>query len=85
MYRNDTRADATVTGLRWTLTGYASGGGVTCRANGSLSDKTVAAVSEETDIYSAAIEVTGPTVRYVLTLTSDTSAYTYEGDGSDPI
>ena len=85
VYRNDTRADATVTGLRWTLTGYASGGGVTCRANGSLSDKTVAAVSEETDVYSAAIEVTGPTVRYVLTLTSDATAYTYEGDGSDPI
>ena len=85
VYRNDTRADATVTGLHWTLTGYDSIGGVTCRANGYLSDKTVAAVSEETDVYSAAIEVTGPTVRYVLTLTSDASAYTYEGDGSDPI
>ena len=85
VYRNGTRADATVTGLHWTLTGYDSIGGVTCRANGYLSDKTVAAVSEETDIYSAAIEVTGPTVRYVLTLTSNASAYTYEGDGSDPI
>lgn len=86
VYFNESYADKTLTLISYTLTGYNSGGTVTCRKTGSLTDKTVAAYASEEEDYEVDIEVTGPTIRYKLMVTADNNiSDTYEGDGTDEI
>lgn len=85
-FNNETSDDVTVRNLSYSIVGYNSLGSVTVRANGSLSDRLISAFSSEEEIYTIPIEVTGPTVRYVVTLTSSNAApSSYEGDGTDPV
>lgn len=85
-YHNDTYDDVVIRNLSWSIVGYNSSGGVICRSSGTFNDKTVAALTSETDEIDIPVEITGPGVRYVVTLTSSNAATaTYEGDGTDPI
>lgn len=85
MFFNETTGDATVSNLAYTLTGYNSSSQTTFTKTGSLTNRTVAALATEETVYSVTIEPSGPTTRYVLTITSNVMTDTYEGDGTDPI
>lgn len=85
IYRNDTYDEVVIRNQYWSIIGYDSLGSIVFHSNGSLNDKTVAALSEEETDYDLDIEITGPCARYIVTLSSDTMTSEYRGEGDDPI
>lgn len=71
----------------YTLVGKDSGGNTVFTREGSLSDKTVASMATETEIYTVTWKGTlGMSVEYDLTVSANTTLHdTYTGDGDDII
>lgn len=85
-FYNTNQTDYTFYGLYFTLKGYDANDNETFSKEGSLGNKTVAAITTETEVYDKKWTATlGMSVRYVLTITCDDRSDTYEGDGDDEI
>ena len=82
---NESSGSKVVRSMVYTLVGYNSQSVEKLRATGTLTDRTVAALSTEEEIYTISIEPSGVTTTYTLTITSDVMTDTFEGDGDDPI
>ena len=85
-FYNTNQSDYTFSGLYFTLKGYDANDNETFSKEGSLGDKTVAAITTETEVYDKKWTATlGMSVRYVLTIMCDSRSDIYEGDGTDII
>ena len=85
-FYNTNQSDYTFYGLYFTLKGYDANDNETFSKEGSLGDKTVAAITTETEVYDKKWTATlGMSVRYVLTVMCDSRSDIYEGDGTDII
>lgn len=85
-FYNTHPADYTFYGLYFTLKGYDANDNETFSKEGTLGDKTVAAITTETEVYDKKWTATlGMSVRYVLTIMCDSRSDIYEGDGTDII
>ena len=85
-YGNRSRNEVTVTGLTYTLEILNGQGTPRVTRTGPLADKTIAALSQEEEVYSATYSAStegGDTYR--ITLSSGTLSSTYTGDGTDEI
>lgn len=85
-FYNTNPSDYTFYGLYFTLKGYDSSNNETFSKEGTLGDKTVAAITTETEVFEKRWTATlGMSVRYVLTIMCDSRSDIYEGDGTDII
>ena len=86
-FRNNQVIDSTFYALAWSLTGYDSGGTSVLTKSGQLGNRTVSALSTETDTYTTQWSgVIGNVVTYELTLEDQAGRTdTYTGDGDDDI
>lgn len=83
-FYNTNPRDYTFYGLYFTLKGYDSSNNETFSKEGTLGDKTVAAITTETEVFEKRWTATlGMSVRYVLTIMCDSRSDIYEGDGND--
>ena len=85
-YLNQSINETTFTSQSWSLKGYDDNETEVFTKTGSLSNKTCAGMTTETEIYTEQWNgTTGMSTSYVLTLTSSGMTVTYTGDGNDEI
>ena len=85
-YLNQSINETTFTSQSWSLKGYDDNETEVFTKTGSLSNKTCAGMTTETEIYSDQWNGTiGMSTTFVLTLTSSGMTVTYTGDGNDEI